>query len=192
MKDFRYRNAITKIRSSSHPLEIERGRYTKPKTPRSNRLCFKCKLIEDERHFVMNCILYEEERCMFFYKVTRKEPMFSAMSTEEKFISLMSSKDAQILTWLGKFLFQIFRKRNEYFKWTKRFLLIFLYDIFLSFHVFLSFIPIWNIFIICMFTHVLTSVCVCACECMSVDVCVYVSVHAHVCVSVCEYVSVYI
>ena len=115
VKDFRYRNAITKIRSSSHPLEIERGRYTKPKTPRSNRLCFECKLIEDERHFVMNCALYEEERCMFFYKVTRREPIFSAMSTEEKFISLLSSKDPHILTWFGKFLYLIFRKRDGYF-----------------------------------------------------------------------------
>ena len=57
IKDSRYGNAITKIRSSYHPLEIERGRYTKPKTPCSNRLCSRCKIIEDERHFILDCAL---------------------------------------------------------------------------------------------------------------------------------------
>ena len=57
VREFKYRNTLTKIRSSSHLLEIERGRHTKPKTPRNNRLCLNCKTIEDERHFVMECPL---------------------------------------------------------------------------------------------------------------------------------------
>ena len=114
VKDSRYRNAITKIRSSSHPLEIERGRYTKPQTPRSNRLCSRCKVIEDERHFILDCTLYKEERHIFLCKVSNKIPMFPALTTEEKFVYLLASKDAQILTWLGKFLYHIFDKRNKY------------------------------------------------------------------------------
>ena len=39
VRDRRYRKAITQIRTSSHALEIERGRYTKPKTPVNERLC---------------------------------------------------------------------------------------------------------------------------------------------------------
>ena len=34
---------LTKFRMSVHWLHIERGRYTKPKTPREDRLCIVCK-----------------------------------------------------------------------------------------------------------------------------------------------------
>ena len=114
VKDSRYRNARAKIRSSSHPLEIERGRYTKPKTPRSNRLCSRCKVIEDERHFILECTLYKVERHIFLCKVSNKNPMFPALTTEEKLVYLLASKDARILTWMGKFLYHIFDKRNKY------------------------------------------------------------------------------
>ena len=42
-----YRNAIAQIRASSHTLAIERGRYTRPKTPIQERLCMSCGVIED-------------------------------------------------------------------------------------------------------------------------------------------------
>ena len=38
----KYRRAIAQIRPSSHTLQIERGRHTKPKTPRDLRLCSYC------------------------------------------------------------------------------------------------------------------------------------------------------
>ena len=34
--DFRYRTAITKLRCSSHALEIERGRHQNPKGPKGS------------------------------------------------------------------------------------------------------------------------------------------------------------
>ena len=37
--NYKYRYAITKLRASSHTLEVERGRYTNPKTPLEDRLC---------------------------------------------------------------------------------------------------------------------------------------------------------
>ena len=39
VQDLRYRVAITKLRPSSHVLEIERGRYQKPQFPRDLWLC---------------------------------------------------------------------------------------------------------------------------------------------------------
>ena len=42
---------ITKFRLSTHRLHIKRGRYTKPKTPRSNRICPHCTIRETEEHF---------------------------------------------------------------------------------------------------------------------------------------------
>ena len=44
--NYKYRDAMTKLRASSHTLEVERGRYTNPKTPLADRLCSVCGIIE--------------------------------------------------------------------------------------------------------------------------------------------------
>ena len=68
IKDARYRIALTKPRASWHPLEIESGRYTVPKTPLSERLCSVCQELEDEIHFLMRCTRYNSLRNDFFRK----------------------------------------------------------------------------------------------------------------------------
>ena len=60
--DKRYRTAITRLITSSHTLEIERGRYTIPRTPVTDRLCCVCKVVEDEEHFLVSCEQYAELR----------------------------------------------------------------------------------------------------------------------------------
>ena len=64
----RYRQAIAKLRCSSHILEIERGRHTNPKTPVAERLCYICHEIEDEKHFLIHCSINARERGDFFEK----------------------------------------------------------------------------------------------------------------------------
>ena len=49
VKDNRYRHALIKLRTSSHSLEIERGRYNK--TDVKERLCRYCMRIDEEKHF---------------------------------------------------------------------------------------------------------------------------------------------
>ena len=44
--------AVFKLRASSHDLEIERGRYVRPKLNVDERLCLSCNVVEDEEHFV--------------------------------------------------------------------------------------------------------------------------------------------
>ena len=57
------RKELTKLRISNHELMIERGRYHSPKIPREERLCQLCKnKVEDEKHFIFKCILYDVER----------------------------------------------------------------------------------------------------------------------------------
>ena len=62
IKGFSRRYNTTKLRISSHDLEIERGRYTN--TPRELRICNWCnismgkKTIENEYHFLFECDLY--------------------------------------------------------------------------------------------------------------------------------------
>ena len=55
----------TKLRISSHLLQIERGRYTRPKTLRENRLCNNCNIVEDEVHFLFICTKNELARHTF-------------------------------------------------------------------------------------------------------------------------------
>ena len=49
---------VTKIRLSSHKLKIERGRYTRPKTPPDKRTCKFCNEVETKSHFILFCKAY--------------------------------------------------------------------------------------------------------------------------------------
>ena len=55
----RYRNALTKLRVSSHSLAIERGRHWG--TAIQERLCTVCNVIEDEKHFLFECCINDEK-----------------------------------------------------------------------------------------------------------------------------------
>ena len=47
---------LTRYRLSNHYLPIERGRYTKPKTPRSERICPFCQSgLGNEIHVMFQC-----------------------------------------------------------------------------------------------------------------------------------------
>ena len=100
----KFRISLSKIRASSHDLEIERGRYTRPKTDPKQRLCAWCLEVEDEEHFITRCQINAHERQVLYIKIGSKHPEFQNISNHEQFIFLMSCKDRQILTWLGKFL----------------------------------------------------------------------------------------
>jgi len=58
--------ALTRLRVSNHRLRIETGRYTKPYTPRENRLCSCGTQVEDEFHFLFQCSLLADIRKLHF------------------------------------------------------------------------------------------------------------------------------
>ena len=59
----KFRFALSRLRLSSHRLEIETGRWARPNsTPIENRLCTSCQKLEDEYHFVLECVRYNELR----------------------------------------------------------------------------------------------------------------------------------
>ena len=76
----RYRTAITRLTTSSHTLEIERGRYTVPRTPINDRLRCVCKLVEDEAHFPLICEQYQDLRKSFYEKISYRYNYFNALS----------------------------------------------------------------------------------------------------------------
>ena len=114
VNDARYRIAITKIRTSSHSLEIERGRHTNPKTPIQLRVCLLCKAVEDEMHFVLSCKKNEIERLELFQKISGRNEDFMNLTSDEKYYHMFTSSDPYILSWLGKFLYRSLIKRNSH------------------------------------------------------------------------------
>ena len=62
ISDSRLRHAISKIRLSSHLFYIERGRWSRPQIDRVNRVCDVCGVLEDEKHCLLECPKYVNER----------------------------------------------------------------------------------------------------------------------------------
>ena len=58
---------IAKIRTNSHDLHSEIGRWTVPKTPWMERIChlYENMNIEDENHFLLECSVYNHIRSQF-------------------------------------------------------------------------------------------------------------------------------
>ena len=102
------------MRISAHDLEIERGRWTNPITPVENRLCPYCNLVEDEIHFLFQCELYTNDRVAFFNKVNQYTPGFLDLEQPDKFLFLFTNENSNILTWLGKFIYDSFINRTIY------------------------------------------------------------------------------
>ena len=112
VKNLKYRAAISKFRASSHTLEIERGRYTRPVTPVQERICAHCKVIEDEKHFLLDCSLYQTERAALMTNILSLYPSLVDFNRDEVFCFILGSDDAQVLTWLGKYLYSSFAKKQ--------------------------------------------------------------------------------
>ena len=70
VNNFELRRSFTKLRTSSHRLQIELGRYQG--VPRHNRICTKCSsnVIEDELHFLFECSKYDEDRESMLFEIT--------------------------------------------------------------------------------------------------------------------------
>ena len=94
-------------------LEIERGRQTRAITPLHRRLCPSCNEIEDEKHFVLDCPIYRDERVKLYDKIHTVNPTFVEMVPDSKFIFLFTSNHRQIINWFGQFIYVCFEKRSK-------------------------------------------------------------------------------
>lgn len=102
-----HRIAFSRLRCSSHKLQIEEGRYRN--VPRANRLCRKCNSnhIESEYHFVLVCPYYTELRRSFIHR------QYYTWPNVNKFNALMSSTHKKTIVNLAKFVFLAFKRRND-------------------------------------------------------------------------------
>ena len=108
----RYRNALTKLRVSSQSLAIERGRRLG--TAIQERLCTVCNVIEDEKHFLFECCINGQLRFIFNSRVNQFYPQYQYLDSDQKLVCLFEIENEQLITWVGKFVYNSFCLRDEY------------------------------------------------------------------------------
>ena len=103
----KFRISLSKLRLSSHRLEVEVGRWVKPRAiTLNNRKCKLCGVLEDEFHFVLECTLYIELRKTYIIKYFWRRPNMY------KFIELLQT-DSKIKTKrLSMYIEKAFRIRR--------------------------------------------------------------------------------
>ena len=99
---------------SNHSLLIEKGCHSRPPLERNNRKCFICKsLVEDERHFLVKCPLYENQRDMLFQICRENCQLFdSLISEDEKFVFIMTNEDVRVMRGVAKYISDTFKFRE--------------------------------------------------------------------------------
>jgi len=101
-----YKTFMTKVRLSSHNLTISCGCYFA--ISRRNKLCIFCNNdIEDEKHFVLKCPMYQGFRSYFI------KPYYSGKHFLHKYIQLLGSNNFKELCHLGKFIFLALKLRSD-------------------------------------------------------------------------------
>ena len=109
-----HRRVLFRLRSCSLPLAVETGRYTKPKTPLTDRLCKFCESssIENETHFLLDCELYTDIRSTLFERALCLNTNFDNLETEDKLRFIMQHKDLQFT--LGNTVYKMFQRRKMF------------------------------------------------------------------------------
>ena len=105
--DRKLRIALCKFRTSSHNLEIEKGRHRN--IQRSERTCKLCNqnVVESEYHFLLVCPFLYILRSKFL------KPYFCKWPTIYKFTTLMSSSNKKEIFNIAKFIYYANKRRNE-------------------------------------------------------------------------------
>ena len=98
VKNMRHRRILAKFRVGNHNLQIEKGRHTKPLTPRELRSCECChsKNVEDECHFFFDCVSYADLRNNLVYDIRKYCKSFKNLSDEDLIAFFFNSVDPVI------------------------------------------------------------------------------------------------
>ena len=106
------RAALSKLRISAHKLMIEVGRHIRPKLKPNERFCKFCKdgSIEDEKHFIINCSIYEADRSKFFEALRNLLPGITNLASDpDAFLNVILScyqGDAEVCSLVNKYVKQ--------------------------------------------------------------------------------------
>ena len=103
------RSVFSQLRTGGLQLEIEVGRYRN--IAANNRYCKLCNdgSIEDEFHFIMQCVSYNSDRDTLYSKICNIDTNFHNYTDETKFEILM--KDYQNV--ISFYVCKIWKKRKH-------------------------------------------------------------------------------
>ena len=100
---------MSKLRMSSHRLNIETCRWNRPiPTIINERICSVCHVLEDEFHFVLECELYSSIRNIYIPLYYRINPsMF-------KFTELINCENKNVTISMSVYIKKAFEIRNNF------------------------------------------------------------------------------
>ena len=107
------RSAYAQFRAGILPLSIETGRFTNVSL--NDRICLLCnsQLIEDEFHFLCECVKYILPREKLYNRILTIDPNFLQLDNIDKFI-LLNSSDYQCYTAIYVYEAYYIRKKALY------------------------------------------------------------------------------
>ena len=104
----KFRTAMTKLRVSSHRLEVETGRWTRPVSiPFDERKCHICDRLEDEFHFLFECPFYNELRTQYLSRY------FVVRPSMYKLTELFKTEVKKRIKNLSIYIFKAFQLRQN-------------------------------------------------------------------------------
>ena len=91
------RTIITRWRLSSHKLQIERGRYTRPVTNEDDRKCKVCLVVEDETHAIIHCRAHNLIRDRYKNRI----------NFDSELINILNPRSIAEANYLASFLYEL-------------------------------------------------------------------------------------
>ena len=125
---------LSRLRTGSHTLGIEKGRWTKPVTPLDQRICVYCSdatatttptsprpppvapppgSVDNEHHFLIQCSRFANERIAVFAEMSSLMPDFMQMSDQHKFKILLCPTSPQAAKLTNRFIKLMFECRAK-------------------------------------------------------------------------------
>ena len=109
-----WRKLFCAFRISCHELEIERGRYIRPRKPPEERICHLClQDVETESHFMIYCNAYTHIRNKFFQDVIKLDNQFVNVENHKKFEYLMTTDNVTVVKKVMEFLYLATKLRKK-------------------------------------------------------------------------------
>ena len=100
---------MTRLRVSSHRLQIENGRWARPNAlPIHDNKSLECNVVEDEYHFVLECIIYTDLRTQYIPNYYRcRHNMYT-------YVDLLNVENPTITNRRVVYIYKAFESRSNY------------------------------------------------------------------------------
>ena len=94
---------------------IESGRYTRPVTPVTSRICKYCSdhKIDDEKHAILECKTFSLKRNCFLGKITSILPNFEQLPNDHKLLTILCPSSTEMAVCVSKYLKIITETRRK-------------------------------------------------------------------------------